>query len=838
MGTFARALALWVCMGLALTLAALGITLLPARSATAPPSAFSAQRAMADVRLLGARPHPIGSVRNIRVRAELIERMADLGLSPEAQDAVGLDQAEFQTGAVSAGTVRNVIGVLPGRDRKAPALLLMAHYDSVPNSPGAADDIAGVSTLLEIARLLAATGPHHRDVIFLCTEGEEAGLLGADAFFRGDPLRPHVGLVINLEARGDAGRTAMFQTGPQNGALIALYAKTAQRPFANSLTGFIYKLLPNDTDFTYAVRQGVAGLNFAFLGDQLAYHTPLATPDHLSIRSVQNMGDQVTPVVLALADAQALPPQAPDRAYFDILSRAVVSYPPAFGWAVVAAAVILIALAFVGAVPRGEGGWTDRAVGALWGAGAAMAAVLAAALTEHLASRLLNSAGYVAGYHLYRTFTLDAVGAALLALGAVLAVYASAARARGGGLLAALALLAGGVCCVHGLDALGLGLAVAVAVLMIWIRRRRVALWDSWFGTLILLCVFAILVQGAAPLASPLLVWPLFAGALGAAIWAWLRRVAPLSAVLYPATLAVVIGAILASVAIAIFTAIGPVSPEVLAVFVLLYLAGLAPFVEGVSRAGRPGLIAAVVLAAGGCSLLKVGASVATPARPELTQAFYLADGADGPQVRVDPFAALDPWSTQTLKADGGQIHRGVVPPFVQTPVWLAAARRRSLTPPKMHLEQHGSNLILQALATGGGRVLYLYLRSPQPMRIEAVNDAVVGVAIKPQTWGVVDYSAPPPKGVKLQLSATPHAQIDAVVIEQRDGWPADAQPPPRPPQLMAWRNSDTTLVMARASLAGRPPAAPKSAPVHAKGDPGASRRTGSDKVARPAPNA
>jgi hypothetical protein len=134
--------------------------------------------------------------------------------------------------------------------------------------------------------------------------------------------------------------------------------------------------------------------------------------------------------------------------------------------------------------------------------------------------------------------------------------------------------------------------------------------------------------------------------------------------------------------------------------------------------------------------------------------------------------------------------------------------------------------------------VLYLYLRSPQPMRIEAVNDAVVGVAIKPQTWGVVDYSAPPPKGVKLQLSATPHAQIDAVVIEQRDGWPADAQPPPRPPQLMAWRNSDTTLVMARASLAGRPPAAPKSAPVHAKGDPGASRRTGSDKVARPAPNA
>nr|QQZ51290.1 hypothetical protein JKL49_09545 [Phenylobacterium glaciei] len=33
------------------------------------------------------------------------------------------------------GVVENLIGVLPGKDRKAPALALMAHYDSVPGSP-------------------------------------------------------------------------------------------------------------------------------------------------------------------------------------------------------------------------------------------------------------------------------------------------------------------------------------------------------------------------------------------------------------------------------------------------------------------------------------------------------------------------------------------------------------------------------------------------------------------------------------------------------------------------------------------------------------------------------
>jgi hypothetical protein len=732
----------------------------------APPNAFSAERAMADVRLLGARPHPIGSLHNGRVRAELVERMADLGLSPQSPEAVGLDLAEFAPGDVSAGTVRNVIGVLPGRDRKAPALLLMAHYDSVPNSPGAADDIAGVSSLLEIARLLIATGPHQRDVIFLCTDGEEAGLLGADSFFRGDPLRPHVGLVINMEARGDAGRTAMFQTGPQNGALIALYAKTARRPFANSLTGYIYKLLPNHTDFNYAVppgsgEKGLAGLNFAFLGDPLAYHTPLATPDHLSVESLQNMGDQVAPVALALADAKALPPPAPDRVYFDIFSRVVVSYPPAFGWGVVAVAALLVALAFMGAARKGSDGLKARGFGVLRGAATTLAAVLAVAVLEYIASRLLNSSGDPAAYHIGRAFTLDALGAGLLALGAVLSVYTAAGR---------------------------------------W---WRVDLWDSWLGALLLLLLVAISVQATAPLASALIVWPLLAGALGAAIWAWLRRVAPLSAVLYPATLAVVVGAILTSAAVALFTAIGLVMPEVLAVFALLYLVGLAPFVAAFTRVGRPALTAGVVLAAAACSLLVVGYGVGTTERPQLTQAFYVADGADGPQVRVDPLAALDPWALQTLKTDGGLIHRATLPPFARAPIWMAPARHRPMAPPQIRLEQHGAKVTLQALATGGGRVLYLFLRSAQPMRIEAVNDAVVGVPVLPNTWGLLDYSAPPPKGVKLEVSAAPRAKIEAVVIEQRDGWPPGGAPPAKPPQLMAWRNSDTTLVMARGSVGG-----------------------------------
>ena len=209
--------------------------------------------------------------------------------------------------------VQNLVGVLPGRDRYLPAILVMSHYDTVPNSPGAADDTTGVAAALEIARALKADGPHARDVIFLFTDAEEPGLLGADAFFNRDPLARRVGLVVNMEARGDAGRAAMFQTGPGNGALMSVFARAAKGPSANSLASAVYERMPNDTDFTHAARRGLPGLNLAFIDDQLAYHTPLARPDHLERGSLQHVGDQALPTIRALADAPSCRPRPRTR---------------------------------------------------------------------------------------------------------------------------------------------------------------------------------------------------------------------------------------------------------------------------------------------------------------------------------------------------------------------------------------------------------------------------------------------------------------------------------------------------------------------------------------------
>lgn len=56
---------------------------------------------------------------------------------------------------VPAGTSHNVIADPPGFDATAPHLIIGAHLDTVPQSPGAEDNASGVAVLLELSRMLA-----------------------------------------------------------------------------------------------------------------------------------------------------------------------------------------------------------------------------------------------------------------------------------------------------------------------------------------------------------------------------------------------------------------------------------------------------------------------------------------------------------------------------------------------------------------------------------------------------------------------------------------------------------------------------------------------------------
>ena len=67
---------------------------------------------------------------------------------------------------------RNLIAELPGLDRRSEIIIVGAHYDTVPGSPGANDNGTGIASLLALAR--AFTGdPQQRTIRFVAFANEE-----------------------------------------------------------------------------------------------------------------------------------------------------------------------------------------------------------------------------------------------------------------------------------------------------------------------------------------------------------------------------------------------------------------------------------------------------------------------------------------------------------------------------------------------------------------------------------------------------------------------------------------------------------------------------------------
>jgi hypothetical protein len=221
--------------GLAVMAGTLLLTLLAAQPPAplpveAPASAFSAARAMAALeRLLGdSAAHPIGSQSTAQVAARIGDELAAMGYAVETQTT-------FTCRAAWAicGTLTNVLSRLPGTSDGS-AVLLTAHYDSVPAGSGAADDMAGVATILEVARILGAEPPPRNPVIFLLSDGEEIALLGAEAFVAEHPWADEVGAVVNLEANGTRGPSVLFETAGDYTWLIDAFAEAPPRPVASS----------------------------------------------------------------------------------------------------------------------------------------------------------------------------------------------------------------------------------------------------------------------------------------------------------------------------------------------------------------------------------------------------------------------------------------------------------------------------------------------------------------------------------------------------------------------------------------------------------------------------
>ncbi|EJL33649.1 putative aminopeptidase [Caulobacter sp. AP07] len=799
-----RLLGVWICLLLGLAIANLALRTPAPLPANAPADQFSAGRAMADVRAIGRKPHPIGSAEIVRVRDHLLTRISGLGLEVLVRPGEGVRDAAKGSRAVSVGAVQNIVATLPGTDRDAPAVLVMSHYDTVHNSPGAADDSAGVAAALEIARALKAGPPLARDVIFLFTDGEEPGLLGAEAFFARDPLRQHVGVVINMEARGDAGRAAMFQTGTESGELIRLYAGAAHQPTANSLAAAVYQRMPNDTDFTHALRAGLPGLNFAFIDDQLAYHTPLATPEHLNQGSLQNLGDQALPTVRALAAGAALPARSPDVIYSDVLALGLVAYPVNVGWAILAVAGLLIVFTDYRAL-RGR---AVTVVEILRGIAGFLLLASAAVLALHLAGRLIGIADQQRYYTVLGQFNALLPGAGILLIGVCLSVLVLQARGTGRIWVSVIAAMAGGACSlVGGFDPVGLGMAGAVIVLAWLSLGKGVGVFGAWLGALLVVLALAVATQALLPGGSVMLAWPLLAASLVAAFVTAVggtrdRRVAwALTAVV--CLVAILVVAQLGAWGAWTFAGVGLMEPAVLAVFAVLAAPALLPLAFDFAAYRWAPVFAAVAGAAGAGLLLYAGVADGGPGRPRLAEASHLADLSTGAAWRVSPLPRLDPWSKVVLSDSDKTPVRKAYPPLYREPVWMAPTAVLPVDRPVLTIDRAGDRLLIRAVPSLGAELLTLRLRPSLALGEPRLNGRPIALPTMAGQWSSLSYHAPDPNGVTLSFTAAAAGKVEVAVIEIRDGWPRGSSAiPAKPPELMGSGYSDKTIVLDRGALA------------------------------------
>jgi Zn-dependent M28 family amino/carboxypeptidase len=135
----------------------------------------------------------LGRPAALREAAAYIEgALAAAGLSASSQ--------EFRAGGQAVRNLDAELGSGPG-----PVVIVGAHYDTVPGSPGADDNASGVAATLEIARMLAGSAPRVRCAFFVNEEPpwfqtEDMGSLhyARRARQRGEPIAA----MLSLECIG------------------------------------------------------------------------------------------------------------------------------------------------------------------------------------------------------------------------------------------------------------------------------------------------------------------------------------------------------------------------------------------------------------------------------------------------------------------------------------------------------------------------------------------------------------------------------------------------------------------------------------------------------------
>ena len=717
----------------------------PALAPDAPAGVFSAQRAMRHVQHIAQAPHVTGSAANAQVRAYLLEQLRLLGYAAEVQSGLQVSALNSR-----AGMVHNIVLRVPGT-RPGKALMLVAHYDSAPWSFGAADDGAGVAAILETLRALRTGAALQNDLICLFTDGEEAGLLGAQLFMDGHRLANDVGLALNFEFRGNRGPIWMFETSAGNSALIRGWSRTVDAPLGNSLLSEVYRHLPNDTDMSVFKAGGIAGLNFAAGEGHTSYHSVLDRAELLDPDSLQHMGQSMLSLTRHFGTVPLQQLRGDDSIYFDVPGLGLAAYPGALALPLSAALVLLLGLAMAGAHRQGRAGLVRTACAALAiGLGCVLIAVACQLLWQ----------GILKVHPGYQLLVQGDTYNGNWYLGAMLA------------------------------------LALGLFAWMLRCLRRRFKADELTLGALLLSSLLGVASSLFLPGASFLFTLPALPVALAVALLSSPRAAAlGASGRTGALTLALAPGVLVATPVVYVLAfALTQAMIGVTVLLTLLVASAATPLIE---KLIRPFVLPYLPLWAGVLLLAAGSASAGFDAQhPRPDNVYFVQDSAAGQAYWISEDAQLDAWTRQFFPAPARRQRLATLFGAEAPSYWTGAAAALAQAAPELTLMSDRSDavarhIVLRIRSARGAARMRLYVDGIAVQAATLQGRALLRAPSKHwrmETVGVSDQA------LRLELDVKPG---QAFALRLRDisyGLPATARAP-RPPELIVqpFYQSDTT---------------------------------------------
>ncbi|HZA26986.1 MAG TPA: M20/M25/M40 family metallo-hydrolase [Actinomycetota bacterium] len=231
----------------------------PLAQTLSEPGEFSATRAFEHVRALagGIGPRPAGSFGYRKAVRYVHETFATLGYRAR------LVPFDLPNGSTS----RNVVATWPSPARRR--ILIGAHLDTVPRSPGANDNASGVAVILELARILAGTR-EARDIRFVAFGAEEVQPGGGHHFGStayAEKTRPRA--MVSVDMIGLDRLLIVGWMGIGKRGTVAALLKAARESGARARE----EILPDWSDNGPFERAGVPAA-FLWTGDEPNHHRP------------------------------------------------------------------------------------------------------------------------------------------------------------------------------------------------------------------------------------------------------------------------------------------------------------------------------------------------------------------------------------------------------------------------------------------------------------------------------------------------------------------------------------------------------------------------------------